>query len=287
MHKEGLLSYWPRITWRRYQQLLDTFGSLDRVFFASSSELHNMPWQREFVFDFLSWKQSLDTEAITKELQNLSISCISIHDDAYPAALTELYDPPLALFTKGIVPSTPMIAIVGSRNNSIYGARVCNAIVSVLVHAGATIVSGLARGIDSIAHRSCIERGGRTIAVLGSGIDTQSIAPISHVPLAETIIETGGALISEYPPYTPASVYSFPKRNRIIAGLCDAVIIIEAAKKSGTRTTAHIALDLGRDLYAVPNSIYEETAEGVNMLIQEGATPITNIYELPQLLGLQ
>lgn len=213
---------------------------------------------------------------------------VSLHDPLYPSALKEIHDPPNTLFVRGTIPPLEHgIAIVGSRKNTLYGKQITEDITRILVHAGCPIVSGLAFGIDSIAHETTLKTGGITVAVLGSGVDDESITPRTHTRLAQEIIAHGGAVISEYPPRTPSSKFTYPKRNRIIAGLSRATIVIEAAEGSGALITAQCATDNGRDVFAVPQSITSLTSRGVNELIATGATPIVDPEELLDLLQLR
>lgn len=212
--------------------------------------------------------------------------CITKDDPNYPKQLHQLHDPPEKLYVRGTLPHENMISIVGPRKNSIYGRQLCKDITKKIVQHGATIVSGLAFGIDSIAHQATLEHNGATIAVLGSGIDDDSISPRQHLSLAHKILNSGGAIISEYKPGTHATKYSFPARNRIIAALSSSTIVIEAAKKSGALITAEHAMDLGKDVYAIPQNIYAKNAFGTNKLLESGAQLISEIDSLPDRLGL-
>lgn len=176
--------------------------------------------------------------------------------------------------------------MVGSRKVSPYGAQVCKELISGLKGTNIVIVSGLALGIDSIAHQAALDAGLKTVAVLGSGLDWSAVYPRSHIPLAKEIIESGGAIISEENHFWKPQGYNFPKRNRIMAGLSHTTLIIEANLKSGTLITAKMALDYNRDVCAVPGSIFSEKSEGPHMLIKNGATPITNSVDLLNILGI-
>jgi len=178
----------------------------------------------------------------------------------------------------------PCVAIVGSRKVSTYGRQVTAQLAAELSAAGVVVISGLAIGVDGIAHRAVLEAGGLTIAVLPSGLD--AIYPRNHRGLAQQIISRGGALVTEYPPGTPTYPANFIARNRIAAGLSDAVVITEAAERSGTLSTARFALEQGRELLAVPGNITSPTSKGTNTLIKAGATPVTSTADILYALGI-
>ena len=222
---------------------------------------------------------------------NEDIKEIRFESDKFPSALKEIPKPPKQLFVRGeILPQDEIaIAIVGARKCSSYGKQAAYDIAYGLAKNGVTIVSGLALGIDGEAHKGALDAGGRTLAVLGSGIDERSIYPYSHKSLAEQVI-LNGALISEYEPGTPALPYQFPERNRIVSGLSVGVVIIEAKEKSGSLITAKLALEQNRDIFAVPGPIYAPGSKGTNRLIQEGAKLITgpeDILEELEISGIE
>lgn len=208
---------------------------------------------------------------------DFDIKTVSIDSKDYPIRLKSIKTAPKLLYYCGTLPKDDEIgvAIVGSRIPSIYGMRACKEVGSDIANSNATIISGLAKGIDSIAHECAVSKGKRTIAVLGSGIDQSSLYPKENLRLAQRIIDNRGLIISEYPPKTKPTRYSFPERNRIIAGLSEAVLIIEAKIKSGSLITADLAKNQGKKLFAVPNSIYDKNSEGTNRLIKNGAKLIT------------
>lgn len=238
-------------------------------------------------------RQTLTIEDIHAELGpalNQGLEMIEQSDPAYPEALRTLPQSPLLLYLRGdtrILHADLLLSIVGTRKPSPYGKQVCADIARALTSLGAVTVSGLALGIDSIAHRSTVEADGATIAVLGSGVDNASIAPRQHLSLAEDIIRSGGLVLSEYPPMIQALPRFFPERNRIIAALGQATIVVEAAERSGSLITARAALEQGRDVYAVPGSIYSEVSIGTNELLAQGALPITAIHGLHGLLDVE
>lgn len=210
------------------------------------------------------------------------ITVIERADSRFPAALAQIADPPERLYARGNVGllDSFCFAVVGTRKASEYGLQVTADIVGQLATSGITIVSGLAAGIDSAAHRATITAGGRTIAVFGTGVDDASIYPTDNVRLANDILSSGGLLISEYAPGTHGQLWTFPARNRIISGLSRGVLVVEADRKSGSLITAKSALDQNRDVFAVPGSIYWPRSVGANALIQEGARPVTSATDI-------
>ena len=203
---------------------------------------------------------------------------ISIFDQDYPLSFKQLHDPPLVLYVKGELPKENYrVAIVGSRNCTSYGVRATEEFAKALVSQGIPIISGGAKGIDSVAHEACLAAGGKTVAVMGCGLDVTY--PYENKELFERIQENG-AIISEFPPTTPPKGCNFPMRNRIIVGLSQAVIVAEAALASGASITANIAADEGRDVYCVPGNIFDDTSAGCNQLIRNGANLITSAEEI-------
>ncbi len=208
-------------------------------------------------------------------------------DTAYPPLLQETKDKPKQLFVRGSITALtrPAISVIGSRRLSPYGARALAEIVPPLA-ARLVIVSGLALGADGAAHSAALSSGGITVAVLGSGVDDASIYPASHRGLAQRILESGGALISEYPPRSPAYPGTFPVRNRIIAGMCRATLIVEATADSGTLITAKCALEYNRDVYAIPGSIFSPQSAGTHALIKDGAALVRSADDVFDLLQM-
>ncbi|MFA4890275.1 MAG: DNA-processing protein DprA [Candidatus Paceibacterota bacterium] len=206
----------------------------------------------------------------------------TLKQNQFPALLKEIPSPPKDLYVIGELPSEDLIwlAVVGTRKFSNYGKEVCEKIIEGLRGYGFVIVSGLALGIDSIAHRAAIENNLPTIAVPGSGLDEKVLHPHSHKKLAEDIVSAGGALVSEFPWDYPAGLHTFPQRNRIIAGLCRGTLVIEAPEKSGALITANFSLDFNRDVFAVPGSIFQENSKGTNKLIKMGAIPVTSADDI-------
>jgi DNA processing protein len=212
-----------------------------------------------------------------QHLEDMGINTVSLGQPGYPALLKEIYDPPPLLYYRGTLPKEGInIAVVGSRNMSDYGKSVVEYILSSLKDLPFNIISGLAYGIDAEAHKTALRLRLKTTAVLGSGIDNSSIYPKAHVELAEEIIYRGGCVMSEFPPGTKGLPQHFPMRNRIVAGLSKGVVVVEAAQKSGALITARLALEQGRDVFAVPRSILDQEFTGCNNLIKLGAKVITS-----------
>ena len=205
-----------------------------------------------------------------------------------PDALTHIPDPPEQLYVAGTLPDpdTKLLAVVGSRKCTSYGQSVTEFLIDGLSPYPVSIVSGLALGIDGHAHVSALRAGLHTIAIPGSGLDASVLYPRSHTRLAQHILDAGGALISEYEPTTPAAPWTFPKRNRIMAGLADAVLIIEATHKSGTLITARLATEYNKDVLAVPSSIFADSSKGAHQFIKLGAQLVTHPDDIVEALGL-
>ena len=213
----------------------------------------------------------------------------ALRPEEYPELLKEIPQPPKQLRLEGKLPieGNKLLAIVGSRKYSAYARETCEAIIAGLAGSPVTIVSGLALGIDSIAHRAAMRAELQTIALPGSGIDRKVIHPRSHAGLADEIVASGGGLLSEYDDLMPAGVWAFPRRNRIMAGMCHATIVVEAEKKSGTLITSRLATEYNREVGAVPGPIHSSTSEGPHMLIRLGAALIRDHNDVLELLGLK
>jgi len=207
----------------------------------------------------------------------------------FPELLKEINDPPKSLRCRGELPieGNKLLVIVGSRKYSGYGRDMCESLIAGLAGYPITIVSGLALGIDSIAHRAALKNGLQTIAIPGSGISHKAIHPQAHVDLADEIVESGGGLLSEYPDDMKSTIWSFPQRNRIMAGMCHATIVIEAQTKSGTLITSRLATEYNREVGCVPGHITSPNSDGPHMLIRLGAALIRNSDDILELLGLK
>lgn len=207
----------------------------------------------------------------------------------FPSAFGEMPDPPKQLFMEGKWPEKDFIflTVVGSRHYSNYGKEVCEELIADLTGQPIAIVSGLAVGIDTIAHKAALKASLPTVAFPGSGIDRAVLHPSSNKRLADEIVAAGGALVAEYEPKMPAGIHTFPKRNRLMAALAKATLIIEAGEKSGTLITARLALDYNREVLTVPGSIFNPGSKGTNELIRQGATPITKAADILEALGIK
>jgi len=262
-----------------FPALVDRFGSLPAIFAAPVSKLNEIPGISKNIaagiVGFNDWgKVKAELELIDKN----EIKIITYQDELYPAKLMNIYDRPPFLYVRGNLNKNDInIAVVGSRLASTYGKYTTEKISRELALKGLTIVSGMARGIDSVAHRGALTAHGRTIAVLGSGLDV--IYPPENKKLFTDIIQNG-AVISEFPPGTPPLSANFPTRNRIISGMSYGVVIVEAGEKSGSLITARLALEQGREVFAVPGSIDSAGSRGTNKLIKQGAKLIENIDDI-------
>jgi DNA processing protein len=213
---------------------------------------------------------------------------ISINDSNYPVLLKKIKNPPKFLYCLGELKNKEScFAIVGTRKCSPYGKEVAFRMASELAEAGLTIVSGFAPGVDTFAHLGALEKGKRTIAVLGTGLDKKSIYPKQNLKLIDKILEKGGCLISEFPPEIRGTKFTFPKRNRIISGLSLGVLIVEARLKSGALITANFAKEQKRKVFAVPGSIFTQVSKGTNFLIKKGAILVDDSKEILEKLGIK
>ncbi len=206
-----------------------------------------------------------------------------LEKDKFPDLLKEINDPPKKLRIQGRFPNTKnmkYLTVVGSRKYSSYGKSVCESLISGLASYNICIVSGLALGIDSIAHNCALNSNLKTIAVPGSGLSDRVLYPKTHINLRDKILDSGGCILSEFEDDFQATPYSFPQRNRIMAGMCDAVLVIEAEIKSGTLITSKFATEYNRDVLTVPQNIFSKTSEGPSMLLKLGATPITKSEDI-------
>src|SRR3989338_6828294 len=281
-----LLNLIPDVGSTRLRRLLDAFGELERVFGASEPELR----QVEGIGPILAQRivaGCRDTRLLEQELnlaRQADVRIVTLKESAYPKALREIHDPPLALYIRGSMPSEEVaIAVVGSRHASRYGLQRAERLAYDLALRGATIVSGLARGIDGAAHRGALKAGGRTIAVLGNGLSI--VYPPEHEQLAQQICEQG-ALVSEYPMTMEPLAQNFPRRNRIISGLSLGVVVVEAAARSGALITAGCALEQGREVFAVPGPITTPTSQGTHRLLKDGAKLVTSVEDILEELRL-
>ena len=269
------VKYWvgfnlvPGIGPARLKKLLDRFGDVHSAWHAPPLELARAGLDRKSLRSLLTWRDKLDLDSEMRRIEAAGAHVLTFEDDAYPHLLRQVELPPPMLYVKGALRQEDdwAIAVVGTRGAKTYGREVTRYLCGGLARNGITVVSGLARGIDSEAHRTALEAGGRTIAVLGSGIDV--IYPYENVALAREI-ESSGALITEYPLGTKPDRGNFPPRNRIISGLALGTLITQAGEGSGALITAYYALEQGREVFAVPGSLLDRSCSGTNGLIQRG-----------------
>lgn len=282
------LSYWlalsfiPGVGSVIYKRLIEHFRSPAMVFGSSIEELKKIEGIGErLARDILSydWKEKVKKELSRLEKEKENVKVITLLDDLYPSNLKKIYDPPPFLYMRGEIKKEDdrAIAIVGSRKATTYGRLMAERLSKDLASQGITIVSGMARGIDTFSHQGAISARGRTIAVLGCGIDI--VYPSENKGLRDKIIESG-AVLTEFPFSTPPEGGNFPSRNRIISGLSLGVVIIEATSDSGSLITASSALDQGREVFAVPGNITSKLSQGTNKLIKKGAKLVEDVDDI-------
>ena len=257
----------------RFKLLESYFASMEVAWSASEAELRAAGLDRRTIRSVADGRRKVEPDAEAERLLKSGVQAFTWHDDEYPARLKEIYDLPPLLYVKGsMLPEDQRsIAVVGTRNPSHYGRQATEQLVYDIANAGVTIVSGLARGVDGIAHNVSLETGRRTIAVLGSGLDI--IYPREHTNLSGRIAENG-ALVSEHALGTRPDARNFPRRNRIMSGMTLGTLVIEAGLRSGALITARQALEENREVFAVPGSIYSPSSEGTNRLIRESAAKL-------------
>lgn len=285
------LKYWvgfsriPGIGRVKISQLLDYFTSLEHAWKAPVGELKKAGLDSRTINTIVNLRSRISLEAEVENLKQYKVKVLTCDSPAYPKRLKEIYDYPPVLYVRGnLSPEDECcLAVVGTRRATVYGRQVTEEIVNDLARSKITIVSGLAKGIDSIAHRAALEAGGRTIAVFACGLDI--VYPAENAKLAREIMEHG-ALISEYPLGTKPKADNFPRRNRIMSGLSLGVLVVEAGENSGALITANQALEQNREVFAVPGSILSPASRGTNQLIQEGAKLVRNYVDILEELNL-
>ncbi len=256
----------------RVRALLERFGSPEAILGASRQELMRVEGVGEQVVRNLAgWREAIDLDAELARIEKAGIRVVTRDDADYPPHLREIYDPPLVLYVRGAMSERDKFAIgmVGSRRTTLYGQEMARRLSYQLARAGVTVVSGLARGIDTAAHTGALQAKGRTVAVIGCGLDT--VYPPENKKLAEQIVEKGGAVVSEFPFGVKPDRQNFPMRNRIISGWCMGVVVVEANWKSGALITAKQAYEQGREVFAVPGRADSPLSRGTNKLIKDGA----------------
>jgi DNA processing protein len=278
------LSMLHKITPGEKKELLGHFSSPENIWSADINEIASLPFMDSRIFAQLTDNSiKSKSESMVIEIESKGINMVTILDDDYPALLREIYDPPVLLYTRGkLIRDELAVAIVGSRRVSPYGVEISEALSYSLAGKGITIISGMARGVDSWSHRGALEAGGRTIAVLGCGVDV--VYPPENAELMKRI-EKDGAVISEYPPGMQPLPMNFIARNRIISGISVGTVVIEAGNRSGSLITAAYALEQGREVFAVPGNIDSPGSKGTNRLIKDGAKIVTCVEDILDELG--
>jgi DNA processing protein len=270
----------------RFQRLLEICGGAQGAWEANDFELAAAGLERRTIESLRQLRRRTTPEAVAQRLGQLGIRALTLLDDDYPTNLRHVADPPPVLFLRGKLRAEDAraVALVGTRRATAYGHSVAERLARDLVGAGITVVSGLAKGVDTAAHQAAVAAGGRTLAVLGNGLD--QVYPPENGGLAQRIVEsTAGALVSEFAPGVPPDAVNFPRRNRIISGLSLATVIVEAGEKSGALITADFALEQGRDVLAVPGSIFNPNSAGTNYLLKQGAIPVTSVQDILEAIG--
>ncbi|MEJ6951502.1 DNA-processing protein DprA [Natronospora cellulosivora (SeqCode)] len=268
----------------RISNLLKHFGDAYSIWQANERQLKAVNGIGKLAEKIIKQKESININKLLEEINRKKINYTTLVDDKYPKILKNIYDPPPVLFYKGKLNfEYPAISIIGSRRSTTYGRKYAEKLAYELAQRGVTVISGMARGIDTCAHVGTLKAKGRTIAVLGSGLDI--IYPSENRDLAKEI-QNEGAIISEYPPGVKPLSANFPQRNRIISGLSRGILVIEAADRSGSLITANLALEQGRELFAIPGNIDRPQSRGCNRLIQNGAKMVTNVDDILEELYL-
>jgi DNA processing protein len=269
----------PRVGSRTFKALVDRLGSPGHVLAASSAALASLGLGKETV----EWLKKPDWKKVENDLRWLDCEghhCLDLQHRAYPQLLREIDDPPPLLFVRGGLDALAcrQMAVVGSRNPTPVGESLALEFSRALAETGFAVTSGLALGIDAAAHQGAMDGGGPTLAVAGTGLD--QVYPRRHQQLAESIVDRGGALVSEFPTLTPPQAANFPRRNRIISGLSLGVLVVEAALRSGSLITARMALEQGREVFALPGSVNNPLARGCNALIKQGAKLVETVDDI-------
>lgn len=281
----GALVWSPRLL----RSWLDTCGSARAILrLAQSADCRTPAGLDPIGAAALGRLRTIDEGSARRAINDLERSGARLvldKDDEYPCALRDLVDPPPLLYVRGCLDSLRgrTVAIVGSRAATAYGRNVAASLATEFGSIGASIISGLARGIDASAHKAALNAGAPTVAIIGSGLS--ALYPSYHSLLADDIVAAGGAVISEFPPHFPPRAHQFPMRNRIVAALATATVVVEAGRRSGALITARLADELGRRVFAIPGDVGRPTSAGTNDLIKDGITLITDAFDAAELLG--
>ncbi|MDT4968429.1 MAG: processing protein [Acidobacteriota bacterium] len=274
------LNMTPGIGPRAAAKLLERFGGAEAVFEATRAELEALRLPPEAVESIRAREFFEKAEQELERARAIGVDVLLLDDGVYPAMLREIFDPPITLYVRGAWSECldrPCVAIVGSRRCSTYGQNAATMLARDLAQKGVTIISGLARGIDAAAHRGALEAGGRTVGVMGTGLD--EVYPRDHRKLVEQILNSGGAVVSEFPLETPPAPQNFPYRNRVISGLSLGVLVVEAAENSGSLITARLAMEQNREVWAVPGNITSRNSFGTNYLIKGAGAKLVQQWQ--------
>jgi len=281
-------SLFPGIGPVKFKKLLKYFGSAKKAWLSSLEDLKSLNMGSKIPEDLIEFRNKFSPEKVIFKLKKQKINFLTLLDKNYPSLLSQTPNPPIVLYIKGDFDfnnsNSKFIAVVGTRNITSYGTQITKFLVRELTSSGCVIISGLALGVDSIAHSTAIQQRGKTIAVLGCGVDY--CYPAQNALLYKNILSSGGAIISEYPPGQKPSRGSFPSRNRIIAGLSSGTIVTEGASDSGALITADFAFKAGRKVFAIPGPITSSYSKGPNQLLSKGAIPVSSSEDILKTLKL-
>jgi DNA processing protein len=269
----------PEIGLKRFNLLLQGFDTLRSAWHADAPTLRRCGLDGRALANLIAFRERVDLAGEMAKIERVGARLLTLNDPDYPPLLKTINGAPPLLYVRGTLSPDDALAVslVGTRKATVYGREAAAYLSKELAANGVTVISGLAHGIDAAAHRAALDAGGRTLAVLGCGID--QLYPRDHVPLAKDIL-TRGAILSEFPIGTPPEAGNFPRRNRIISGLALGVVVVEAPDKSGALITASFAAEQGRDVFAVPGSIFSPSSAGANRLIQDGAKPVLSVKDI-------
>jgi len=272
----------------RIARMRNYFSDLEKAFKASISELEKAGIEKKVANKFVGQRDKIDPENELELMELHKIKAVPFGDPEYPELLATIYDPPAVLFVRGTLPQPQAnyFSVVGTRKLTRYGEQAAFDLVYPIAQTGLVITSGLALGIDATAHKATLDAGGTTVAILASGLDEECVGPKTNIPLAREILERGGAWISEFPVGTISVKQNFPFRNRIISGIAQGTLVIEAAERSGSLITARSALEQAREVFAVPGPITSPMSAGPNNLIKMGAHVVTEANDVLGVLGL-
>jgi DNA processing protein len=289
------LKYWlafsqfPKIGPKKFAQIRQYFPSLKYAWEAFQVELVEAGLPENLVAEFIAKRRTINPDSELEKLNQEKLQVVRIIDDHYPKLLREIYNPPYLLYYKGDLNNLNehALGVVGTRKITNYGRQATELIVSQLIEQNFIIVSGLALGVDAVAHHVCVQHKKTTVAVLGGGLDRANVYPSANRFLAENILQNNGLIISEFAIGTIPTIFNFPLRNRIISGLSKGVLVIEAGESSGALITAKFALDQNREVFAIPGPITNNLSTGTNNLIKAGAKLVANVQDILEEFNLQ